>query len=88
MTSRSDLLRVAPDDPEYLRLAAAEAEYWSGPVPFALESLEERFSEGPVDRYTNERFTGDRAVGWHETRPRMRTIHSCCMRSDIGGGVA
>jgi SAM-dependent methyltransferase len=70
MTSRSDLLRVTPDDPEYRRLAAAEAEYWSGPVPFALESLEERFSEGPVDRYTNERFTGDRAVGWHETIAR------------------
>jgi SAM-dependent methyltransferase len=70
MTSRADLLRVPPDDPEYLRLAAAEAEYWNGPVPFALEALEERFSEGPVDRYTNERFTGDRAVGWHETIAR------------------
>src|SRR5262249_38717323 len=66
MTSRSDLLRVTPDDPEYRRLAAAEAEYWSSPVPFALEALEERFSEGPVDRYTNVRFTGDRGVGWHE----------------------
>jgi SAM-dependent methyltransferase len=51
-------------------LAAAEADYWSGPVPFALESLEERFSEGPVDRYTNERFTGDRRVGWHQTIQR------------------
>jgi SAM-dependent methyltransferase len=70
MRSRPDLLRVAADDPEYRRLAAAEAEYWSGPVPYALESLEERFSEGPVDRYTNERFTGDRAVGWHETIAR------------------
>jgi SAM-dependent methyltransferase len=70
MTARVDLLRVAPDDPEYRRLAAAEAAYWSGPVPFALESLEERFSEGPVDRYTNQRFTGDRSVGWHETIAR------------------
>ena len=70
MTARADLLRVAPDDPEYRRLATAEAAYWSGPVPFALESLEERFSEGPVDRYTNLRFTGDRSVGWHETIAR------------------
>src|SRR5262245_65841784 len=67
MTSRSDLLRVTADDPEYRRLAAADAEYWNSPVPFALEALEERFSEGAVDRYTNERFTGDRAVGWHDT---------------------
>jgi SAM-dependent methyltransferase len=67
MTTRPDLFRVTPDDPEYRRLAAAEAEYWSGPVPFALESLEERFSEGLVDRYTNERFTGDRKTGWHQT---------------------
>lgn len=70
MTSRPDLFRVPPDDPEYKRQAAAEAEYWSGPVPFALESLEERFSEGPVDRYTNERFTGDGNLGWHRTIPR------------------
>ena len=70
MTSRADLLRVTPDDAEYRRLAAAEAEYWSSPVPFALEALEERFSEGPVDRYTNVRFTGDRGVGWHETIAR------------------
>ncbi len=70
MPSRPDLFRVTPDDPDYRRQAAAEAEYWGGPVPFALEALEERFSEGPVDRYTNERFTGDRNLGWHQTIPR------------------
>ncbi len=70
MTARRDLLRVTADDPDYRRLAAAEAEYWSGPVPFALEALEERFSEGPVDRYTNERFTGDPAVGWERAIAR------------------
>ncbi len=74
MSARPDLLRVGPDDAEYRRQAAAEAEYWSSPVPFALESLEERFSEGPVDRYTNRRFTGDRRVGWHQTIARHGTF--------------
>src|SRR5262249_25142125 len=63
-------LRVAGDDPEYGRMAVAEAEYWSGPVPYALEALEERFADGPVERYTNARFTGDRHVGWHQTIAR------------------
>ncbi len=63
-------LRVTADDAEYRRMAAAEAEYWSGPVPYALEAIEERFADGPVDRYTNARFTGDRNVGWHRTIAR------------------
>jgi SAM-dependent methyltransferase len=62
--------RVLPDDPEYRRQAAAEAEYWSRMVPYALESLEERFGEGPVDQYINERFTGDRRRGWQRTIAR------------------
>ena len=70
MTAHPDLLRVTAEDPDYQRLAAAEAEFWSGPVPYALEQIEERFSEGPVDRYTNERFTGDRRVAWQHTIAR------------------
>jgi SAM-dependent methyltransferase len=61
---------VTADDPEYRRQAAAEAEYWSRMVPYALESLEQRFDEGPVDRYTNERFTGDANVGWQHVIAR------------------
>src|SRR5262249_44688601 len=63
-------LRVTADDPEYRRMAVAEAEYWSGPVPYALEALEEPFADGPVERYTNARFTGARHVGWHQTIAR------------------
>ena len=63
-------LRVTADDPEYRRQAVAEAEYWSRMVPYALEALEKRFDEGPVDRYTNERFTGDPDVGWQHVIAR------------------
>ena len=62
--------RVHPDDPKYRRQAAAEADYWSRPVPYALESLEQRFGDGPVDQYTNERFTGERTRGWQGTIAR------------------
>lgn len=61
------LLRVTQDEPSYRQTAAAEAEFWSRPHPFGLESLEKTDGEGPVDRYVNERFTGDPRRGWHET---------------------
>jgi SAM-dependent methyltransferase len=65
---RPDLMRVLPDDPAYREAAVAEAEFWSRPHPLGLETLEtkQRF-DGPVDRYTNERFTGDPAVPWETT---------------------
>src|SRR5690242_21346001 len=68
MPAPSALLRVTADDPEYRRLAQLEAEYWARPHPYGLESLEktQRF-DGPVDRYTNARFTGDPAVPWEAT---------------------
>jgi SAM-dependent methyltransferase len=65
--SLTGLMRVAHDDPTYRQTAAAEAEFWSRPHPFGLESLEKTDGEGPVDRYVNERFTGNPQLGWHET---------------------
>lgn len=61
------LLRVRADDPEYQRLAAAEAEFWSRPRPYSLESLEAVFDDGPFEQYVNWRFTGDPQRGWWET---------------------
>src|SRR5262249_46147077 len=61
---------VTVDAPESGGMGGAEAEYGSGRGPYALEALEERFADGPVERYTNARFTGDRHVGWHQTIAR------------------
>ena len=67
-TAGRELLRVAPDDPEYVQRAAAEAAYWARLHPFSLEAqeLKQRF-DGVVDRYTNARFTGDPGVPWEAT---------------------
>ena len=73
-TPRPDLFRVAPDDPEYVRVAAAEAAFWSRPQPFGMDAWWDREPTGPVERYTNERFTGDPAVRWNETIPRYGTF--------------
>src|SRR5262245_49194582 len=69
--ARADLMRVRPADPSYRQMAAAEAEFWSRPHPLGLETLEtkQRF-DGPVDRYTNRRFTGDPRVPWEATIAR------------------
>lgn len=61
------LLRVHPTDPEYRRLAAAEAEYWAQPHPFGLESVERTQADGPVDRWANARFTDDPRIPWEQT---------------------
>jgi len=63
----SSLLRVRADDPEYQRLAAAEAAFWDERRPYSLENLEEVFGDGPVEQYVNRRLTGDRQRGWWET---------------------
>lgn len=62
--------RVREHDPEYQRLAAAEAAYWSAPPPYTLESLEGEFDAGPVEQYLNRRFTGDATRAWWETLTR------------------
>lgn len=59
-------LVVRADDPEYLEQAAAEAAFWDTYHPFGVEAWEE-LPEGPVNLYSNERFTGDRRVPWYET---------------------
>src|SRR5689334_379802 len=64
MASAGDLLRVSPDDPEYRRQAAAEAAFWASPHPFGLESVERTQADGPVDRWTNRRFTGNPLLPW------------------------
>jgi len=66
----ASLLRVTADDPEYRRLAAAEAAYWQQVHPLSLEATEREFSDGPVDRYVNTRFTGDPRTDWVATIPR------------------
>jgi SAM-dependent methyltransferase len=63
-------LRVLPDDPRYRRQAEAEAEFWRKQHPWGLEAVERRHEQGPVDRYQNERFSGDPGVPWYETIAR------------------
>ena len=70
MSQPSNLFRVLPSDPDYQRLARAEAEYWSHPPVGSLESLEQSESDGPVDRYQNTRYTGRPTVPWQDVIPR------------------
>lgn len=60
------LLRVVAEDEEYRRQAAAEAEFWHRVHPCSLEATE-GVDEGPIDRYTNRRFTGDETRHWYES---------------------
>ena len=63
-----EILRVAPDDEEYLRLAALEAAHWATPHPFSLEAQElKQGFDDTIDRYTNARFTGDPDLPWERT---------------------
>ena len=64
------LLRVTADDPEYRRLAAAEAAFWRHVHPMSLEATEPSSLDGPVERYVNTRFTGDPHTDWTATIPR------------------
>ncbi len=64
------LLRVTPDDPEYRHQAAAEAAFWQQVHPMSLEATEDQFGDGPVERYENERFTGDPRTDWTTTIAR------------------
>jgi SAM-dependent methyltransferase len=68
------LLRVTADDPEYRRLAAAEAAFWRQMHPMGLEATEHEYSDGPIDRYVNTRFTGDPNTDWVTTIPRWGTF--------------
>jgi SAM-dependent methyltransferase len=81
------LLRVTEDDPEYRRLAEAEAEFWRRPHPFGVESLETITREGPVDRYMNARLTGDPGVRWQETIARHGTFRRGLMLGTTALGI-
>jgi SAM-dependent methyltransferase len=72
--SRSPLLRVAPDDPDYLAQAAAEREFWMQMHPWGLESVEQTHREGAVERYWSRRFTGDENLHWYEAIARHGTF--------------
>jgi SAM-dependent methyltransferase len=73
-TTAAHLLRVTADDPEYVRQAAAEAAFWEQVHPLGLEAGEERYVEGAIEHYVNERFTGDRSTDWAATIPRWGTF--------------
>lgn len=66
----ADVMRVRPDDPDYVRQARAEAAFWQEIHPCGLEATEDAHAAGPVDRYLNERFTGDAGTCWYETIAR------------------
>lgn len=70
----ADLMRVTSDDPGYRRMAEAEAEFWRTPHPFGLETLENQTAENAIDRYINERFTGQQRVHWYDTIARRQTF--------------
>ncbi|MCW5889779.1 MAG: class I SAM-dependent methyltransferase [bacterium] len=69
------LLRVRADDPAYRAQAEAEGRFWQNVHPFSLEAFEGHFGEGHADRYTNLRFTGDRAVPWCDVVVRYGPFH-------------
>jgi SAM-dependent methyltransferase len=64
------LLRVAADDPEYRRLAVAEAAFWQQVHPMGLEATEHELRDGPIEAYLNARFTGDPNTDWATTTAR------------------
>jgi SAM-dependent methyltransferase len=66
----ASLLRVRADDPEYLRLAAAEAAYWQNAHPFGLEETQKQFRDGFFEHSVNLRFTGEARTHWSETISR------------------
>ena len=51
-------MRVQPQDPEYIKDAAAETAFWQDAPEHSLEAQDEQLAESPVDRYIN-RFQHD-----------------------------
>jgi SAM-dependent methyltransferase len=76
MSPRAELFRVTPDDPEYLRLAQAEADFWAKPHPFGFERFEKTWQfNSPVDCHTNARFTGNPNLPWQGAVSRYGDFH-------------
>ncbi len=61
------LLRVTADDPDYRRQAADEAAYWHNVHPLSMEAIEGQFADKVINRYVNERFTGNARTDWTST---------------------
>jgi len=70
----AELMRVGSNDPEYRRLADAEAEFWRKPHPFGLETMENQTAENAIDRYINQRLTGAQRLHWYDTIARRQTF--------------
>ncbi len=68
--------RVRRDDAGYASDAAAEAEFWAQSHAFGIGLPNAAFADGPFDRYTNRRFTGDEDVRWFETVSRYGAFES------------
>ena len=76
---RRDDIHHATRDEEYGRLIRAEEEFWDRPHIYSLDA------EIPViDRFTNERFTGDEKISWVET---IRTYGAFRRGCALGTGV-
>jgi SAM-dependent methyltransferase len=73
------VLRVQRDDPGYLANAEAEAAFWARPHPFGVGAPNAAYADGPFDRYTNRRFTGDEHVRWFETLGRYGAFRNALM---------
>lgn len=58
------------DDPAYREQARAEEEFWRRVHPGGLESTELRHAPGPLDRFLNQRFTGDERLHWSQSLAR------------------
>lgn len=65
-----DLLRVRPDDDEYLARARAEAAYWASSNAPSLSDAAAGPGGALGQRHYNWRFTGDEDLQWFETIAR------------------
>ena len=65
----SDLLRVRPDDPEYVAMARAEAEFWNNNPGWSDATGAMLDDESQL--HYNRRYTGDGNTRWFETIPQF-----------------
>lgn len=64
------MLRVHPDDPDYLRDVRDEAAFWDRPQFFSAEACEDIPETAPFSEHSSLRLTGDRHTRWFETLQR------------------
>jgi SAM-dependent methyltransferase len=65
-----EVSRVTADDPAYQAMARAEAAFWATTQEFGCEAQEAVAGATLLDRYNNERLTGDPRTLWYETITR------------------